>query len=234
MSGSLKVDGIAEEVDTHARTPLHKAFAEHLRKVAVALLKLERVLVCGWEEGSEVEAISGVLGQFSAGDMADQGAKQFREGVTCGADKALANVRTHLPTRVETARLGYYSPEECAAYDAGYNDALTRAHKLLSRRPGSLVVADADALDRLARQIAENTVRSDIESYAEWVEVDGQKFMDTTRAQDGSGDPVKALEYVRFAVEYIDQRGDAFDWHMQRHISAPHLVRFVDKAEVTA
>ncbi|WP_313036610.1 hypothetical protein [Stenotrophomonas acidaminiphila] len=95
-------------------------------------------------------------------------------------------------------------------------------------------MAAGSALDQLARQIAENTVRSDIESYAEWVEVDGQKFMDTTRAQDGSGDPVKALEYVRFAVEYIDQRGDAFDWHMQRHISAPHLVRFVDKAEVTA
>ena len=175
MSGSLKVEGIAEEVDTHARTPLHKAFAEHLRKVAAALLRLERVLERGWEEGSEVEAISGVLGQFTAGDMADQGAKQFREGEAAGT-----------------------------------------------------------ALDQLARQIAENTVRSDIESYAEWVEVDGLRFMDTTRAQDGSGDPVKALEYVRFAVEYIDQRGDVFDWRMQRHIGAPRLVRFVDKAEVTA
>lgn len=85
------------------------------------------------------------------------------------------------------------------------------------------------ALDQLARKIAENTVRPDIESYAEWVEVDGLQFLDTTKPQRGSGDPVKALEYVRFAVEYIDQRGDAFDWHMQRHITAPHLVRFVEK-----
>lgn len=95
-------------------------------------------------------------------------------------------------------------------------------------------VAAGTALDQLARQIAENTVRSDIESYAEWVEVDGLQFMDTTKAQEGSGYSVKALEYVRLAVEYIDQRGDAFDWHMQRHISAPHLVRFVDKAEASA
>ncbi len=175
MSGALKVEGIAAEIDTHARTPLHKAFAEHLRKVAAALLLLERALVRRAAEGSEVEAISGILGQFTAGDMADQGAKQFRDGMAAGT-----------------------------------------------------------ALDQLARKIAENTVRPDIESYAEWVEVDGLQFLDTTKPQRGSGDPMKALEYVRLAVEYIDQRGHVFDWHMQRHICAPHLVRFVEKAEVSA
>lgn len=95
-------------------------------------------------------------------------------------------------------------------------------------------MAAGSTLDQLARQIAESTVRSDIESYAEWVEVDGLQFLDTTKPQRGSGDPMKALEYVRLAVEYIDQRGDVFDWHMQRHICAPHLVRFVEKAEVSA
>ncbi len=172
---STKVCDISLDVSRVAQSPLQRAFAAHLDKVATALYALEQVLSLGAEPGSEIEAVSGVLGQFTAGDMADQGAKQFREGEAAGT-----------------------------------------------------------ALDQLARQIAENTVRSDIESYAEWVEVDGLRFMDTTRAQDGSGDPVKALEYVRFAVEYIDQRGDAFDWHMQRHISAPHLVRFVEKSEVSA
>lgn len=110
--------------------------------------------------------------QFSAIDMADQGAKQFREGMAAGT-----------------------------------------------------------ALDQLARQIADNAVRHDIEIYAEFVSVDCVLFLDTTKPSRCSCDPLKALEYVRCAVEYIDQRGDAFDWHMQRHISAPHLVRFVDKLD---
>lgn len=83
----------------------------------------------------------------------------------------------------------------------------------------------------LALHIAERTVRSDIESYAEPVEHDGLKFYDTSRAQDGSGDPEDALTYVRLALAYIERAGDVWGWHLQRHISAPHLVRFVEKEQ---
>ncbi|MGN6282132.1 hypothetical protein [Frateuria sp.] len=60
------------------------------------------------------------------------------------AEAVLANARNHLPTRVETQRLGDYSPEECAAYDAGYNDALNRAHNLLNRRTGYIAEVATD------------------------------------------------------------------------------------------
>lgn len=52
--------------------------------------------------------------------------------------RTLASARLHLPTKVETSKLGDYTPEEMAAFDSGYNLALDRAHNLLNRAPGAI------------------------------------------------------------------------------------------------
>lgn len=87
----------------------------------------------------------------------------------------------------------------------------------------------AEGVNSLAIRIADRTVRHDIEAYAQPVEHDGLTFYDTNRAQDGSGDPAEALTFVRMALTYIARRDSAWPWYMQRHISAPHLVRFIEK-----
>lgn len=82
-------------------------------------------------------------------------------------------------------------------------------------------------LDQMARQMADRTARSDIEAYVKWVKVDGLFFGDTTQADDPR-DP-DAMLYVQLAMKYIELRGNAWEWHMQRHADMPHLVRFVEK-----
>lgn len=59
------------------------------------------------------------------------------------AEDAVRNVRSLLPTRVETQSLGDYTPEECAAFDSGYNSALDRVHNLINRRPGAIASINA-------------------------------------------------------------------------------------------
>lgn len=57
-----KVAQIADDIDSRAENDLHRAFAEHLRKVSKALHDLEWVWSCDYGEGDEVEAIRAVLG----------------------------------------------------------------------------------------------------------------------------------------------------------------------------
>jgi len=88
-------------------------------------------------------------------------------------------------------------------------------------------MACGTALAQLAGRIADRTARSDIEAYAKWVKVDGQSFCDTNQAEDPR-DP-DAMLYVQLALKYIELRGDAWEWRLQRHADLPHLVRFVER-----
>jgi len=56
-----KIEYIAHDVESQARTPLHKAFASHLRDVATALHYLEWVLSGDYGPGDEVESIRKVV-----------------------------------------------------------------------------------------------------------------------------------------------------------------------------
>lgn len=97
-------------------------------------------------------------------------------------------------------------------------------------------IATAASLDgaakliHLALGIADDTARADVESYACWIDLEGIRYLDTTKVADDGlvHDAEQELAWVRRAVQYIDQRGDALPFRMQRHIGAPHLVRFVD------
>lgn len=93
---------------------------------------------------------------------------------------------------------------------------------------GLLEALKADRMVDLALQIADDCVRSEVECYAYRTEIDGERFLDTSRAGD---DEVaeECLKAVRRALDYIRLRGDAFPWHLKRSLGAPHLVKFVDK-----
>lgn len=90
-------------------------------------------------------------------------------------------------------------------------------------------VAFGTAFASLAILIADRAARSDIEIYALPVAVDSLQFFDTRYPQVGSGDPDEVLQYIHQALDYIEARGDAWEWRMQRHADLPHLVRFVEK-----
>ncbi|HDS1622409.1 TPA: hypothetical protein QEL29_000705 [Stenotrophomonas maltophilia] len=80
---------------------------------------------------------------------------------------------------------------------------------------------------QLAAEIADRTVRSDIELFAKDVYVDGVQHydLDAPRLYD------EDVSMVRDALEYIDLRGEGvFPWIMHRHPQHPNLVRFEDRA----
>lgn len=85
-------------------------------------------------------------------------------------------------------------------------------------------------LIHLAIGIADDTARSDVESFAYWIERDGVLYLDTTKVADDGlvHDVEQELAWVHRAVQYIERRGDALPYRMQRHIDAPHLVCFTD------
>lgn len=56
-----RVEDAAREVSRRAETPLHRAFCQHLMKVAKALHDLEWVWSCDYGPGDEVEAINACL-----------------------------------------------------------------------------------------------------------------------------------------------------------------------------
>lgn len=86
----------------------------------------------------------------------------------------------------------------------------------------------ADAFNALAQRIADDTVRADIELNGRVVDLDGERFIDTSTPAEGNGP--EALQIVERALRYIDTRGDAaFPWLMRRHMDAPALVQFIEK-----
>lgn len=79
---------------------------------------------------------------------------------------------------------------------------------------------------QLAAEIADRTVRSDIELFAKDVWVDGVQHydLDVPRLYDDD------VSMVRDALEYIDLRGEGvFPWIMHRHPQHPSWVRFEDR-----
>ncbi|PZT06320.1 hypothetical protein A7X89_11215 [Stenotrophomonas maltophilia] len=79
---------------------------------------------------------------------------------------------------------------------------------------------------QLAAEIADRTVRSDIELFAKDVWVDGIQHydLDAPRLYD------EDVSMVRDALEYINLRGEGvFPWIMHRHPQQPNLVRFEDR-----
>ncbi|NIR76759.1 MAG: hypothetical protein GWN53_17160 [Gammaproteobacteria bacterium] len=55
------VERVADTIQRRADTPLQRAFAQHLNRVATALHDLEWVWSCDYAPGDEVEAILAVL-----------------------------------------------------------------------------------------------------------------------------------------------------------------------------
>lgn len=87
------MDSAAFDVESRAETPLHHAFASHLRKVAKALHDLEWVWSSDYGPGDEVEAIRAVLGE---------GAEI--EAATERAEKALADLTSALSANAKGKR----------------------------------------------------------------------------------------------------------------------------------
>ena len=56
-----KLDDAVDSIEKRATTPLHKAFAVHLKDVSKALHDLEWVFSCDYSDGDEVEAIRKVV-----------------------------------------------------------------------------------------------------------------------------------------------------------------------------
>ena len=56
-----KLDDAVDSIEKRATTPLHKAFAAHLRDVSAALHDLEWVFSCDYSDGDEVEALRKVV-----------------------------------------------------------------------------------------------------------------------------------------------------------------------------
>lgn len=82
-------------------------------------------------------------------------------------------------------------------------------------------------INALAVAIADTAVRSDVEIYAAPCSAEDLQFYNTAMTAPGCGPD--ELAAVQRALDYIEKRGDVFPWYMQRHISAPHLVRFIEK-----
>jgi len=83
----------------------------------------------------------------------------------------------------------------------------------------------AEVLERAA-QIADKTVRTDIELFATDIWMDGLHYFDVTAPRLYDED----IAEVNDALEYIQLRGDVFPWVMHAHPVHPHLVRFEEKA----
>lgn len=78
---------------------------------------------------------------------------------------------------------------------------------------------------KLAQRIADNEVRTVIEVYAR---KEGSWY-NTQRSVDGdqaTAEQRQDVELLAAAVKYIDLRGDALGYLMERQPGQPHLVRF--------
>lgn len=74
-----RVDEAAETVLARAENPLQRAFAAHLKKVAVALHDLEWVWSCDYGEGREEAAIKEVVSPSEILSAAVKAAEQARD-----------------------------------------------------------------------------------------------------------------------------------------------------------
>lgn len=90
----------------------------------------------------------------------------------------------------------------------------------------------AESQVNLAMEIADATVRSDIEMFAKEVYSEGVRYYDTSATvEEDSKTQADALDR---SIRYIDKRGDALPFVMKRHIGCKTLVWFEDKAPEVA
>ncbi len=78
-----KLDDAVDSIEKRATTPLHKAFAAHLRDVSKALHDLEWVYSCDYSEGQEVESLRKVINKEmelkAATEQAEFALKQLKD-----------------------------------------------------------------------------------------------------------------------------------------------------------
>ena len=125
------------------------------------------------------------------------------------------------PAQADTVANRYHAGDMADAASRGFQAGVR--HALSSDGPVALAIA-----------IADEAARVDVEIWSCLVDLDGVRYFDTTRVPaDGfKHDDALELGMVARAVKYIEERGDALPFfRMQRHIDAPHLVRFEDRAD---
>lgn len=74
-----RVGTAAEDIAARADTPLHRAFAEHLRQVATALHDLEWVWSGDSSPGDEIEAIKAIVSPVAVVQEATKAAVKVRD-----------------------------------------------------------------------------------------------------------------------------------------------------------
>ena len=70
-----KLDDAVDSIEKRATTPLHKAFAVHLKDVSKALHDLEWVFSGDYGEGDEIEALSKIVNKKMELEVATNDAK---------------------------------------------------------------------------------------------------------------------------------------------------------------
>ncbi|ASK91081.1 hypothetical protein KWH04_01000 [Xanthomonas campestris pv. trichodesmae] len=84
----------------------------------------------------------------------------------------------------------------------------------------------------LAVTIADHSVRSDIEIYAQTHWVDGLRFFDCTLDAMVDQASAERSAAISRSLAYIEARGDVFfPWRLKRHIGHPSWVHFDEKAD---
>lgn len=84
-----QVEDAAREIARRAETPLHRAFAAHVMKVATALHDLEWLFSCDYSDGMEVPALKAVITPEAVLETATARAQAALDELTA----ALAEVR---------------------------------------------------------------------------------------------------------------------------------------------
>lgn len=86
--GYGRIDDLADRVEARARTPLHRAFAAHLRLCAKAAKDLEWMLSCDTSAGTEVAALEKVISPEMVLALTIEEAKIARENLDIALERA--------------------------------------------------------------------------------------------------------------------------------------------------
>lgn len=83
-----RVNDAVTQIDTYGETPVQRAFARHLEKVAKALHDLEWVMSGDYGEGGEVEAIMAVISPADVLQEATRRALEARDELNVAIENA--------------------------------------------------------------------------------------------------------------------------------------------------
>ena len=98
-----KINDIEGAIRAKARTPLHRAFADHLAKVAKAVHHLEWVLSGDYSEGDEVSAIEAVVSPADVLETVLKEAMEAEASLRDAIEKANASA-TSQPANVSSSQ----------------------------------------------------------------------------------------------------------------------------------